>query len=46
MTMQVLSSEQGSFNLKVDVDLLGLPNAPYGGHEVVVNFHINDFENN
>ena len=38
MTVQILSSKQGQFNLKVDVDLLGLPNAPYGGHEVVIDF--------
>jgi len=32
--------------LKVDVDLHSLPNIMYGSHEVVVDFHIDNFDNN
>ena len=31
---------------KVEVDLFGLPNAPYGGHEVVVEFGSDNLDNN
>jgi lysosomal alpha-mannosidase len=32
--------------LKFEVDLGSLPNAAYDGHEVVVNFHVDNFFNN
>ena len=32
--------------LKFEVDLNSLPGANYEGHEVVVNFHIDNFYNN
>jgi len=32
--------------LKFEVDLGSLPNAAYNGHELVVNFHVDNFFNN
>lgn len=32
--------------IKFEVDLLSLPGANYEGHEVVVNFKLNNFTNN
>lgn len=32
--------------VRFDVDLMGLPETPYGGHEVVVDFHVRNFNNN
>lgn len=45
MTLRVHPSDKGTFNLEVEVDLLGLPDGPYGGHEVVVEFNIINFLN-
>lgn len=39
MTLKVLpTQDQNKYLFKVDVDMFGLPNKPYGGHEVVVEF--------
>jgi len=36
----------GLQSLRIDVDLMGLPDERYGGHEVVVDFHVdNGFKN-
>ena len=32
--------------VKVDVDLYGLPNIMYGGHEVVMDFKVDNLNNN
>jgi len=47
ITVHLLSnpSENSSAVIKVEVDLLGLPEASYGGHEVVVEYRIFNFEN-
>ena len=46
VTIQALPSQTGTFQFKTSVDLLGLPDEPYGGHEVVVEFQIDNFNNN
>ena len=38
-------TETSSAVIRVEVDLLGLPEAPYGGHEVVVEYKVLSFDN-
>lgn len=46
MTVKVQSIDFGFVGLRFDVDLLGAPNIPYGGHEIVMEFKIDNFDNN
>lgn len=47
MTMRYGDSDDpGVFTATVEVDLFGLPDVPYGGHEVVLDLHVDNFDNN
>ena len=41
-----VSIDPDFFAVKFDVDLNSLPNVAYNGHEVVANFHVENFDNN
>lgn len=45
VTVRASECVQNKFFFKVDVDLFGLPDQPYGGHEVVVEFSNEDLQN-
>lgn len=38
--------DHNAVNVRFDVDLHGLPDIAYSGHEVVVDFQVNQFNNN
>lgn len=41
-----MSIDPEYYVLKVDVDLMGLPNIQYGSNEVIVDFHVPSINNN
>lgn len=41
-----LDSDLGLVKFEVDLDSLPIQESPYDGFEVVVQFHVNDFDNN
>jgi len=46
ITVKANRCSKNKIFFKVDVDLFGLPNIPYGGHEVVVEFANKKLNNN